>query len=86
METLTFTFSCQTLQRLIEPPDVSVLNGSGGAAGPDGLEGSSDFQEWKRGFLSDKVSREGQTMVDAAPVTELVLMSPRYGLLHQALR
>lgn len=52
VETLTFTFSCQTLQRLIEPPDVSVPNGSGGAAGPDGLEGSSDFEEWKRGFLS----------------------------------
>lgn len=37
---LTFTFGCQSPQRLIEPPDVSVLNRAGGAAGPDGQEGT----------------------------------------------
>lgn len=45
METLTFTVGCQTLQRVIEPADVSVLNWAGGAAGPDG---SSDREEQTR--------------------------------------
>lgn len=45
METLIFTVGCQTLQRVIEPADVSVLNWAGGAAGPDG---SSDREEQTR--------------------------------------
>lgn len=47
METLIFTVGCQTLQRVIEPADVLVLNWAGGAAGPDG---SSNREEQTRRF------------------------------------
>lgn len=60
-----------TPQRLIEPPDVSVLKRAGGAAGPDGLEGTSGR------FLSAELAGKGQAMVDAAPVAESVLELPR---------
>lgn len=64
---LAFTFGGQT-QRVIEPPDVFV-----GAAGPDGLEGSSDRELLPLLF---RLVGEGRTVVEAPPVSPVSPLTP----------